>query len=153
MTPSAATPDPRLQAGAVEVRRLLPTTPEQLFEALTDPEHLRHWMSPVGMAEAEVDLRVGGRFRIVMAGEEMVIEHTGEYLEIEPPDRLPFTWRSPYTGDQPSVVTVVLLRRTDGTELLLTHERLPEDAAASHGQGWGRMLERLMAHLQPKEER
>jgi uncharacterized protein YndB with AHSA1/START domain len=132
---------------------MLPATPEAVFRAWTDPEHLHHWMSPVGTADAEIDLRVGGRFRIVMAGEGREIEHTGEYLDISPPRRLAFTWRSPYTGPGPSVVTIVLTPRDDGTELLLTHEHLPGDEAAAHGQGWGRMLDRLAGRLGSKEGR
>jgi hypothetical protein len=53
---------------------------------------------PVGTVEAEVDLRVGGALRIVMKGEGMVIEHVGEFTEIEGPRRLAFTWSSPCTG-------------------------------------------------------
>jgi uncharacterized protein YndB with AHSA1/START domain len=100
-------------------------------------------MSPVGSAAAEVDLRVGGRFRVVMTGEGRELEHTGEYLEVDPPRRLVFTWRSPYTGEEPSVVTVTLRPRGEGTELALTHERLPADQVDPHAGGWGRMLERL----------
>lgn len=147
MTAADGASEPAQVSGAVQVRRLLPATPEEIFRAWTDPEQIRHWMSPVGTAEAEVDLRVGGGFRIVMSGEGLEIEHTGEYLEIAPPDRLAFTWRSPYTGQEPSLVTVTLLRRDEGTELVLIHERLPQETAASHGEGWGRMLERLAAHL------
>lgn len=152
MIAGPAIPDPGHPHGAVEVRRVLPATPEEVFLAWTDPEHLQQWMSPVGAAEADVDLRVGGRFRVVMKGAGLAIEHTGEYLEIEPPERLAFTWRSPYTGDEPSVVTVVLYGRDDGTELVLIHERLPEEKAASHGQGWGQMLDRLAEHLVSKGE-
>jgi uncharacterized protein YndB with AHSA1/START domain len=135
-------------AGSLELRRVLPATSEEVFAAWTDPEIIGRWMSPVGRAEAEVDLRVGGRFRVVMIGEGKTIEHTGEYVEISPPRRLVFTWQSPFTGPQPSLVTVVLRPAEDGTEMLLTHERLPEDAVSSHRNGWGGMLDLLQRAIQ-----
>jgi uncharacterized protein YndB with AHSA1/START domain len=134
-------------SGALRVRRFIRATPDEVFRAWTEPGLIEGWMSPAGSARAEVDLRVGGRFRVVMAGAGMEIEHTGEYLEVQPPKRLSFTWRSPYTGNDPSVVRVVLSPLEDGTELVLTHERLPEGAAPSHRDGWGRMLERLIELL------
>lgn len=134
-------------SGAVEVRRRLPAPVEDVFRWWTETERLREWMSPVGTVEVEVDLRVGGDFRIVMRGEGMAIEHTGEYLEIDPPRRLVFTWLSRYTGTEPSLVTVELMPHEGATELKLIHERLPEDVAASHARGWGSMLDRLEGRL------
>lgn len=130
-------------ASSLEVRRLLPAAAEEVFAAWTEPELMGRWISPRGHAEVEVDLRVGGRFRVAMVGEDRRIEHTGEYLEVAPPRRLVFTWVSSYTGPVPSVVTVDLRPAEEGTELLLTHERLPADQVEPHAGGWGRMLDRL----------
>ncbi|HEY7280106.1 MAG TPA: SRPBCC domain-containing protein [Actinomycetota bacterium] len=127
----------------LEIRRVLPATPEEVFRAWTDPELMARWMSPVGTAEAEVDLRAGGSFRVVMRGAGRELEHTGEYRTVEPPALLVFTWSSPFTGDGPSVVTVRLAEHDGGTELTLTHEHLPPGAAASHAGGWGRMIAKL----------
>lgn len=88
--------------GSIELRRILPATPEKIFAAWTDPELMRRWMSPVGHAEAEVDLRVGGRFRVTMVGQGITIEHTGEYVEVAPPLRLAFTWQSPLPAPSPA---------------------------------------------------
>ncbi|CAN5435263.1 hypothetical protein BH24CHL9_BH24CHL9_06860 [soil metagenome] len=77
----------------------------------------------------------------------MRIEHSGEYLQLDPPRRLRFTWRSPYAGQQPSVVTVVLELDGDGSRLLLTHEHLPAEAVASHAGGWGAMVHRMWEAL------
>ena len=129
--------------GRVEVRRTVPADAEDVYRAWTDPSLLSRWMSPSGSAETEVDLRIGGRFRVVMRGEGRTIEHTGEYLELEPGRRLAFTWTSPYTGEHPSLVTVTLDGREGRTDVVVTHERLPQDAAESHGRGWGAMIERL----------
>jgi uncharacterized protein YndB with AHSA1/START domain len=134
---------------AVEIHRRLPAPVGEVFQWWTDPERLREWMSPVGTVEAEVDLRVGGKIRIVMRGDGMEIEHLGTYLKIEPPRRLVFTWTSPYTGPRPSIVTLEL--EPDGvgaTRLHLVHQQLPKAATASHRGGWGAMLDRLGDRLQ-----
>jgi uncharacterized protein YndB with AHSA1/START domain len=83
---------------------VLPAPIEDVFDAWTDPSTMAEWLSPVGHAEAEVDLRVTGRFKVSMIGETTRIEHTGEYLVVNPPRELSFTWQSAYTGSDPSVV-------------------------------------------------
>jgi uncharacterized protein YndB with AHSA1/START domain len=138
-------------ANELVVRRALPYQPTAVFAAWTDPVRLARWMSPFGRAEVEADLRVGGRFRIVMHGPDRAIEHTGEYREVDPPRRLVFTWCSPYTGSEASVVTVELRQVDDGTELTLTHAQLPADQVESHGGGWGSILDQLARHLAEQE--
>ena len=132
---------------SIEVRRLLSAPPAEVFRWWTDPELVGRWMSPVGVAEAELDVRSGGRLRIVMRGEGVTIVHTGEYVEVDPPRRLVFTWNSAYT-DGPSVVAVELLPRGDGTELVLRHSALPAEIVESHRGGWGAMLARLSGQLE-----
>jgi uncharacterized protein YndB with AHSA1/START domain len=129
------------------VKRLLPASPEEAFAAWTDPVALSRWMSPFGSAIASVNLQVGASFRIVMVGPDREIEHTGEYLEIDPPHRLVFTWRSPYTGPIPSQVTVELRPHAGGTELTLIHTQLPDGEVDSHRGGWGGILDHLDAYL------
>jgi uncharacterized protein YndB with AHSA1/START domain len=135
-------------SGVIEIRRLLPAPAAEVFRWWTEADRLREWMSPVGTVEAQVDLRVGGALRIVMRGEGTVIEHFGEYIEIDPPRRLVFTWASPFTGAEPSLVTVELEPEgADATQLRLVHSRLPESVATSHRDGWGTMLDRLSGNL------
>ena len=134
-------------AGQIEIRRTLPEPIAEVFRWWTDPELLQEWMSPVGTVDAEVDLRVGGALRIVMKDAGIVIEHVGRFVEIEPPRRLVFTWQSPYTGAQPSLVTVELEPEGDRTRLRLVHAQLPETATESHRGGWGAMIERLAGKL------
>jgi len=66
---------------------MIPASREAVFAAWTDPESLKHWMCPGDIlgAEAQVDLRVGGGFRITMKSRDRAYEHTGEYHVIEPP--------------------------------------------------------------------
>jgi uncharacterized protein YndB with AHSA1/START domain len=141
-------PRPMADDDALEIRRTLSSPPDRVFAAWTDASWLARWMSPIGHARVEADARPGGRLRVVMVGEGREIEHLGEYLEVEPPHRLSFTWSSAYSGDQPSLVTVEFAGIDGGTELTLRHERLPAGAAASHRGGWGSMLERLAALLE-----
>jgi uncharacterized protein YndB with AHSA1/START domain len=130
-------------AGALVIERVLAASPAEVFDAWTAPARMADWMSPFGHAEATVDLRVGGAFLVVMVGADERIEHTGEYLELDPPRRLVFTWTSPHTGPEPSLVTVELHPHDVGTRLTLSHERLPSEVVESHRGGWGSMLERL----------
>jgi uncharacterized protein YndB with AHSA1/START domain len=148
-------------AEVLVVRRQLPFPREQVFAAWLDGASLAQWMRPSGTARAtvEVDPRVGGKFRIVMhmepaedaacagarAGDH---EHRGEYLAIEPPSLLSFTWISNATDLLPTVVTIEFLERSSGTELILTHQRLPQASFESHRQGWTdivRLLEEVLA--------
>ena len=131
----------------VEIRRVLPEPVDEVFRWWTEPELLQRWMSPVGSVDAEVDLRVGGQMRIVMKDRGVEIEHHGEFLEIDPPRRLVFTWHSQYTGPG-SLVTVSLDPEGDlSTRVLIVHSQLPPTASASHAGGWAAMLERLEREL------
>jgi uncharacterized protein YndB with AHSA1/START domain len=133
------------------VRRVLPVERERVFAAWLDPVSLATWMRPGEATGAivEVDPRVGGRFRILMEqAEGCGSEHQGEYLAIEPPSLLSFTWISAATDLRPTVVTVELHARDGGTELVLTHWRLPPERVDGHRRGWTdivRLLERALA--------
>ncbi len=127
----------------IRIERMLPVPIEEVFAAWTDPAHMSRWLSPTGHAEVEVDPRVHGKFRVVMVDDDVRIEHTGEYVVFDPPRLLAFTWRSPYTGPEPSVVTVTLTPEGDTTRLLLVHEDLPVQQVSSHAEGWGSILTRL----------
>ena len=127
------------------LRRIIPVPRERVFQAWLDPASLALWMRPGGAtdATAEVDPKVGGRFRIVMIEGPKRYEHTGEYLVIDPPELLEFTWLSQATEHQPTVVTIEFLERARGTELVLTHRRLPPKQVESHSRGWTDILQLL----------
>jgi uncharacterized protein YndB with AHSA1/START domain len=82
-----------------------------------------------------VDPRLGGKFRIVMIEGRERHEHTGEYLAIEPL-AASFTWISRAIDLRPTEVTIDFLERDRGTELALTHRRLPAAQLDSHRRGW-----------------
>jgi uncharacterized protein YndB with AHSA1/START domain len=131
------------------VKRVVGASATDIFDAWTDPAAMAQWMTPAGTATAEVDLRVGGRFRLVMADEHLRIEHTGEYRVIQPPELLVFTWRSEFTGMQNTLVTVRLIARgSNETEIEVTHELATDGEASSHAGGWSQLLGRLQAYLE-----
>ena len=137
-------------APVLVVRRQIAVPRERVFAAWLDSESLAHWMRPGGSTHATVtvDPRVGGGFRIVMEGAPHgCVEHTGEYLAIEPPNRLSFTWISKYTDQRPTVVTIEFHERGTGTELVLTHRGLPAGEIEGHRQGWTDILRLLDAVL------
>jgi uncharacterized protein YndB with AHSA1/START domain len=126
-------------------RRTIRASPTRLFEAWTRPEHLRAWWGPppVTCSGAEVDLRVGGRYQIANAlpdGRTLLIE--GEFVVIEPPHRLVYTWRA--GEDQVSRVTVRFEPRGEATEVIVIHEQIPDDRMRdSHEGGWNGCLDGL----------
>jgi uncharacterized protein YndB with AHSA1/START domain len=126
-------------APVLVVRRQIAVPRERVFQAWLDSESLAQWMRPGNFTHAtvSVDPRVGGGFRIRMEGRpEGDVEHRGEYLAIEPPSLLSFTWISRYTDQEPTVVTIEFHDRGTGTELVLTHRRLPPGEIEGHRKGW-----------------
>ena len=139
-------------APVLVVRRQIAVPRERVFEAWLDSESLAHWMRPGDFTHATVivDPRVGGGFRIVMEGrtDGGDYEHRGEYLAIEPPSLLSFTWISKATDHKPTVVTIEFHERGTGIELVLTHRRLPSTQVESHRSGWTDALRELQDRLQ-----
>ena len=140
-----------IAAETVRIVRILPALPKEVFEAWTDPAAVGIWMCPetITKTKAQLDVRVGGQYTIAMYGMDYNIVHTGEYVEVDPPRRLAFTWVSSETDGQSTLVTIEL--RPHGgeeTELTLTHEKLPHgQAVASHTRGWKACLVKLSRHL------
>jgi uncharacterized protein YndB with AHSA1/START domain len=131
----------------VRLTRRIAATPDEIYDAWTDPKSVAEWMVPIpgGTTKAEIDPRVGGRFHIDMMGQGQTIPHDGEYLRLERPRLIEFTWISMGTNQQRSVVSVELRPvGGDETELTLTHKLLPSDKAVQeHSGGWGTILDRL----------
>lgn len=134
------------------VRRIA-ARPSIVFDALTTPEGISLWWGPDAgpVLIAETDVRVGGAFRVrfrLLDGSEH--ESSGEYLEVDPPRRLAMTWR--WLGGQEaegeSVLEFDVRALPDGTELTLTHSRLPDEPARqSHQDGWSGALDKLERHF------
>lgn len=137
-------------APVARVTRRLAATPEQVFDAWTDPQKFRHWMAPgdTHVSSARADLRVGGAFEVVMSNSTKDLPHHGVYLAIDRPHRVVFTWESHATGPEPSVVTLELKAVEGGTELTLTHEKLPADQIKGHTWGWTGIADNIETWLQ-----
>lgn len=143
-------------AHALRISRRIRAAPERLFKAWTDPAQLRHWwrMNEPGwiFAGAEVDLRVGGTYRLGMtAPDGRTHVAVGVYRELEPPTRLAFTWEwedaAHRVGD--TLVTVDLVDVGNGvTDVIITHVRFGRaDHAASHERGWTQLLQLVDHYL------
>jgi len=105
-----------------------------VFDVLTQPEHVRHWFAPFTdrVTECEIDLRVGGDYRIVSVtqeGRECVFR--GTYLEVEPPTRTVSTWLFEGWPDAEAVETTEL-RETDGVTTLTTTLAFRDEAGRAH---------------------
>lgn len=136
----------------VRVTRRYGASAERVFDAFLDPTKAGRFMfaTPAGqMVRAEVDPRVGGRYVFTDRRDGEDVEHTGEYLEIDRPRRLVFSFSVDAfatDGDRVSIDIVPLER---GCELTLTHEMKPEwaDFASRTTEGWAGILEGLAATL------
>ena len=137
------------------VEREIPGPIAAVFDAWLDAATLAQWMTPAPdiSVEAASDPVVGGRFRVVMKGRGQEIVHVGEYLVIERPTRLVFTWQSEPAGD--TVVTVEFVRVTEQRTLVtLTHERFgTSEQRDVHRGGWTALLETLARVMTEMEAR
>jgi len=136
------------------VRRTIRASAERLFTAWTDPAQLKLWWGPRGVqcTSAEVDLRLGGRYRIGNRFPDgKVLWITGEFETIEPPRKLVYSWSLEPATHDPERVTVQFEARGDATEVIVTHERIADEALRDmHQQGWMGCLEGLVDYLEGK---
>ena len=150
MPPKAATPDT-----ALRITRRINASCQQVFQAWTDPEALKRWFAPSGdftIPSVDVDLRVGGRYRIHMkdpVGKNHIV--CGVFHEISVPTKLVYTWEweagqcgsdDVMVGE--TLVTVEFHAREDTTELILTHEKFSSAHERDrHYEGWTGCLSQL----------
>jgi uncharacterized protein YndB with AHSA1/START domain len=125
---------------------------ERVFDAFLDvtiaPRFL--FATQAGeMIQAELDPRVGGRFVFVDRRPGMGdVRHVGEYLEIDRPRRLAFSFGVPQFDPGMTTVRIDIRPDGEGCELTLTHEGVPPDYAERSTDGWRRIL----AGLEPALE-
>jgi uncharacterized protein YndB with AHSA1/START domain len=133
------------------VRRVIAASPERLFEAWICPAELRCWWGPesVTCTAAEVDLQVGGRYRIAnRLPDGTTLWISGVFERIDRPRKLVYTW-CVGSGSAPSeLVTVTFEAHPGGTEVVVVHERIADAAMRDrHEQGWHGCLDGLGVHL------
>lgn len=139
------------------LQRTYPVAPEKVWRAWTDPEALKRWFGPGTVQEpvavADLDVRVGGRFRIVFGGPKGdQHEAQGVYREVVPNKKLVFTWTWPRsTPERESLITIVFKAVASGTVLDFRHEQFfDESVRDAHLGGWTSTflkLERLVQEL------
>lgn len=134
----------------VVARRRMPAPREIVYDAWIDPEGLRQWMCPgdVISAEATLDVRVGGSFRITMKSATKVHEHVGTYQVVDRPSKLVFTWSGLENPAEITLVTVDFIPHGDESELVITHERFTDPAVAQrYEMGWGTIEKKFAEYL------
>jgi uncharacterized protein YndB with AHSA1/START domain len=139
---------------SARVTRRFSASPERVFDAWLYPEMIGRWMFGPGLREEEVvkitaDARVGGSFSFVVRRQGEEIDHIGEYLEIDRPHRLVFTWAVAPNPIDSSRVIVDIVPLGTGCELTLTHELHPDwaDYRSRTEAAWSKMLDSLDATL------
>jgi uncharacterized protein YndB with AHSA1/START domain len=160
MATTAITPD----QDTVTAEIFIAAPPDRVFQALTDPNQMPQWWGQKGMyrvTKCKVDLRPGGKWSSVGASDDGTsFRVDGEYLEIDRPRLLVYTWMPSYAGTLKTTVRCELEARDvhglqhrgaqrvgTGTLLRIRHEGFAgvPQAAAGHSQGWVRVLGWLQA--------
>lgn len=132
---------------AVNLKKTINAPIDRVFDAWLDADTLSKFILPMpGMPEprTEADGRKGGSFTIYMVVGEDVIPHKGKYLEVDRPNKLVFTWESPFsTAD--STVTILFKALTEtSTEIDFKHVKfVNEESRTDHEGGWKNILDKL----------
>lgn len=137
----------------LHLERIVPAPRERVFAACIDPEQLARWWGPADFTSSgvELDARAGGRYRIRMQPPEGEAFHLrGEFVEIDPPRRLVYTfeWEQPDPDDLETTVMLSFLEHDTGTTVVLDQGPFATDPRrALHETGWTETLERLERFL------
>ena len=138
-------------AAVVEREIRIAARPEIVFDFFVDPEKMVRWKG----RRAELDPRPGGVYRVEISDQAIA---RGEYVEIDVPNRVVFTWgwEGQETGEHAvppgsSRVEVELTPDGEGTLVRLRHLDLPEQSREIHGQGWDMYLGRLAAAAEGRD--
>jgi uncharacterized protein YndB with AHSA1/START domain len=107
-----------------------------VFEAWTRPELFEQWWVPksfpIALLSVEMDVRVGGGYRLVFGHEDSTMAFFGRYLEVTPYERLVWTNDE---GEDGATVTTVTFEETDGRTLVVIHDLYPSKDALDAGMG------------------
>ena len=118
----------------------------KVYAAWTNAETMKKWFAP-GPRNPEpsvLDVRVGGKYKIIMKGESDAPVVVGEYKEVIPSQKLMFTWQWEGSPNPPTLVTVTFKDIAGGTEVVLVHEGFAmAEYTESHRQGWQAIMAKL----------
>jgi len=142
------------QEASLKLTRTFKVPRTRVFQAWTDPNELKKWWQ-LGhcwkLTVAEVDLRVGGKYRIGLQSTEDSSTHrvTGTFREVSVPERLVYTWNveDPRSNEE-SLVTVEFLDKGSSTDVVLKHDRLAgKESRQNTYDGWLIVLDGLVRLL------
>ena len=131
---------------ALRMVRRFDASPERVFDAWTDPNVASGWLFTGPNSEShrtEIDLRVGGRWEIADRRGGVDYRAIGEYLEIDRPRRLKFTFGMPQFSETFTTVTVEIEADGVGARMTLTQSGLQAEAVVALEEGWGHMFDSL----------
>jgi uncharacterized protein YndB with AHSA1/START domain len=145
------------QPAAIRVSRRFSAPPERVFCAWLDPAVAGRWLFATAlhpMTEVEIDARVGGSFRLAERRDGQVIEHAGEYVEIDPYRRLAFLLSETNRPRVVTCVTVDIAPVKAGCKVALTHENVSRGSASQIQGRWTGILYGLGVTLEsiPRRE-
>jgi uncharacterized protein YndB with AHSA1/START domain len=134
---------------SLTITRRFRARPEKVWAAWTQPETLIGWFCTTkakpGSMRAELDVRVGGRYRVsfdMESGEYS--EVGGVYREVVPNEKLVFSWAWHSTPERESLVTVSIKPDGAGALMIFTHEQFFDEAARdNHAKGWNELFTQL----------
>jgi uncharacterized protein YndB with AHSA1/START domain len=141
----------------VQVQRRFDVPPWAVFDALVDPAKVRTWIAAPNLTDESVRIdlkaRVGRAFCFIVGRGAAEVTHSGEYLEVDRPERLVFTWVVSSVSKETTLVRIDLkpvASAWGGTDLVLSHERvLPSDLARTEAR-WSDILEAIATIVQPE---
>lgn len=134
----------------IRVVRRFDAAPERVFDAWLDPAIAGKFLFTTAtgrMVRIEIDARIGGNFAFVDRRDGEDVEHVGEYLEIDRPRRLVFSFAVPKFSSQSTRVAIDIVPAGTGCVLTLTHEGVLPDYAGRTEQGWSGILDGLAGVL------
>jgi uncharacterized protein YndB with AHSA1/START domain len=135
---------------SLTLKRRLNAAPEKVYAAWTEPAQIARWFGPeqIVSVDAEADVRVGGRYRIIMHTADEDHDVSGVYRQVVPNEKLVFTWAWKSTPERESLVTLTFKPDGTGTILTLLHEQFFDEAARDrHQHGWTGVLDKLERFL------
>lgn len=131
------------------VKRTFSASRDAVFNAWTDPNALKQWFhagDDMTTPIHEVDLRVGGKYRLGMQAKDdntLYVVH-GTYREVQRPEKLVYTWSWEGQEAAETLVTVLFRELENSTEVVLTHEQFPSvEERDKHHEGWRACFKQL----------
>ncbi|WP_222615672.1 SRPBCC domain-containing protein [Dyella telluris] len=141
---------------SLRITRHFDAAPERVFDAWLDPATAGRWLfsAPNGeMVKVAMDARVGGHFCFTDRRDGEDVDHVGEYLAIDRPHRLVFTFGVPRYSEAMTRVSIDIVASGTGCDLTLLHEDVLPEWAEPTREGWTGILEHLGRNLQSQSAR